>query len=275
MDQQTLASAYVPVLALAFLGWVAFGHKPGPGENVSLMRFCVGAGIIAFVSTAGVLAVTYLTARTGNFETAPWLNLAIAAMSGVAFAMLALGRSYDAGKGRGFAAIGIIPIVSLWLMFAAPAPDPARPPYQPRNKLLRFVIGFTVLVVGSALPQVLELAVSGRLPNEGEPSALQTEAEFAAINATMPQRLDEWTVLERLDYDLNTKELFYRHTVDLPAAADTAGLGERIRVNALPTICGTAELESLLTDGFTLVYTYQTPSKASIPGFTVRLADCP
>ena len=44
MDQQALASAYLPVLALAFLGWVAFGHKPGPGENVSLMRFCVGAG---------------------------------------------------------------------------------------------------------------------------------------------------------------------------------------------------------------------------------------
>lgn len=219
--------------------------------------------------------MSYLTARTGNFEMAPWLNLAIAAMAGVAFGMLALGRSHDAGKGRGFAAIGIIPIVSLWLMFAAPSPDPARPPYKPRNKFLRFIIGFSALLVGAALPQVLELAIGGRLPREGEPSALATEAEFAAINATMPQRLDQWTVLERLDYDLNTKELFYRHTLDLPADADASGIGERIKVGAIPNICGTAELRSLMTDGFALVYTYQTPAGDAIPGFTVRLADCP
>jgi hypothetical protein len=275
MEQQALASLYVPVLAVAFFGWVAFGHRPGPGENVSLMRYCVGVGLISFVSVLGVLAVSYLAARTGNFDLAPGLNLVIAAMSGVALGILALGRSHDAGGGRRFAAIGIIPIVGLWLLFASPAPDPARPPYQPKNKLLRFVIGFTALLVGTALPQVLELAISGRLPNEGEPSALATEAEFAAINATMPQRLDEWTVLERLDYDLKTKEVFYRHTIDLPPDADAAGLGERIKVNAIPTICGTAELKSLMTDGFSLVYTYRTSRGTSIPGFTIRLSDCP
>jgi hypothetical protein len=129
--------------------------------------------------------------------------------------------------------------------------------------------------VGVATPQVVELVISGRLPNEGEPSALATEAEFAAINANMPQRLDQWTVLERLDYDLKTKEIFYRHTVDLPADSDAAGFGERIQANAVPRICGTAELKSLMTDGFALDYTYQTPAGPSVQGFTVRLVDCP
>lgn len=274
-EQQAIASAYFPVLAVAFFAWVAFGHKPGPGENVSLMRYCVGAGLISFVSVAGGVAVSYLAARSGNFDLAPGLSLLIAAMAGVAFGMLALGRSYDAGRGRWFAALGIVPLAGLFLLFAAPKPDPARPPYQPKNKFLRFVIGFSALLVGTALPQLLELAVGGRLPSEGEPSALQTEAEFSAINATLPKRLDDWTVLERLDYDLKTKELFYRHTVELPDGADAAGLGDRIKANAIPNICGTAELKSLMTDGYSLVYTYQSPAGAPLSSFTIRATDCP
>jgi len=273
--EQNLAEFYVPVLAVAFLGWVAFGHKPGPGENVSLMRYCIGIGAISLVSFIGVLAVTYLAARTGNYEVAPGLSLAIAAMAGVALGLLALGRSHDAGGGRRFAAIGIIPVVGLWLAFAGPVADPARPPYQPRNKFLRFVIGFGALLIRTAVPQILELAVGGRLPNDGEPSALATEAELAALNANMPQRLDQWTVLERMDYDLKTKEIFYRHAVDLPADADAAGLGDRVKINALPNICGSAELRSLMADGFALVYTYHTTAGVSVPGFTVQLADCP
>ncbi len=271
MDQQ---AAYLIVLALAFFGWVAFGHKPGPGENVSLMRLCIGSGLIGLLSTLGVVAVSFLSGFTGHPELAIWLSLVIAAISGVALGMLALGRSHDAGKGRRFAAIGIIPLLGLWLMFAAPAPDPARPPYQPENKLLRFVIGFVALLIGSAVPQAIEFALIS-LPNNEEAFASQMEAEFAEINAGLPQRLDEYTVMERLDYDLSTKEIFYRNTVDLPADVVIDGIGDQIRENAVPEICGTAELKSLMDEGYSLVYTYETPTGETVPGFTVQISDCP
>lgn len=155
MDPETYSSAFLGVFVLATLGWVLFGRFPGPGDGVSTMRYACGIGGISLASTASVIGISFFSGLGGFLDLAPQLQLLIAAMAGLSYGMLALGRSKDVGKGRGAAALGIIPIANLWLMFAAPSPDPSRPPYRPKNKLLRFLIGFSVLVVGTAAPRIL------------------------------------------------------------------------------------------------------------------------
>lgn len=273
MDKNTFALSFYAVMTLASLGRVAVSRKPGPGENVSRMRLCIAYGLLNLAIMTGAVAVTVLTIWTNAPGMGPWLLLALAALYGSAFGRLALGRSHDAGRGRGFAAMTFIPIAGFYPMFAAPAPDPARPPYKPKGRALRFLIGFVVLVVGSSLPVVLTIPLRESLPHAGEPTALLTEANVAAINAKLPKRIDSGTVLERVDYNPETSELIYRLTLDLPEIGLT-DVAAGLKASATGMSCESKEMYALLEGGLSLTYVITTVSGEVVPGFSIRRSDC-
>lgn len=174
-------------MAFAFFGWVAFGRKRGPGKTISRMSFCIGTGLVNFTSVAGLIAVIFLLAQVDAIEIGRGLILIVPAMTGLASGVLALGRSQDAGKGRFSAAMTVIPVAGLFVVFAKPALNPARPPYRPRNRMLRFLIGFVALGIGSAVPLLVLPYGSQRHPRDETPPAVTTGSDYAALSATIPR----------------------------------------------------------------------------------------
>jgi|GEM_PF-2678821 len=158
---RTFGPALVAVSLLCGLfGYAAYDNwrKKGPlaeetitSNTGSIMMYIVW---LACISVAGSLAVA-LVKTVAILWFAPEQGLRIylfgasvlVFLFGALYARVNLMRAKDAGKSRGFALLGLVPLANFWLMFAPPKPAPERPPYVPRAVWARVAIGLIAAAV--------------------------------------------------------------------------------------------------------------------------------
>lgn len=170
------------------------------------------AGIALFLTAATSLFLigAFKLFENGAPETYFWAVPALFAAAGAMYSYAAIQRARDAGRTRRFALLGIVPIGNLWLLFSPPKAAPERPPYVPSSGSIRIVIGLCALVAIAATrmfdqygsQKLLELQIADRV-----------EKQVAAQNANLPNQLDEITILQAVDTDINKKEIVYRYTL--------------------------------------------------------------
>jgi hypothetical protein len=275
LSPEQIQGYYLLSVAGGFILYVLAGAIPPSGAGISRMGYFVRAGALALGSTIAIMLAT-ATLRTFAPFAPPSLQvvttLAIGLASGAYAGLMALGRSVDSGGRRAFAVFGLIPFANLWLAFAAPIPDPARPPYMPKSAFLRFLVGFLCLFIGSAASGGLSAWME-----TGQGSTALLEREIASINASLPRKLDEITTLVAVRHYGSEKKLVYENSIVL---SDGAVIDSDIlKRNNVPVLCSDQGVLSLLKSGYLLEYRYDLVdgglAGGLAGGFTVSRSDCP
>lgn len=270
LSSDQIQGLYILAVVVGFLGYVVVGPLPAPGAVISRMGYFVRTGALALGS---VLAIMLATAFLKTFAVwaPPWAyiatSLAIGLAAGAYAGLVALGRSLDSGGGRGFAALGIVPFGNLFVAFANPNSNPARPPYLPTNAFIRFLIGFFTLVLGSAIANGL-----GSWMESSEGTSALLEREIASMNASLPRKLDEITTLIAVRHDAARRRIIYEHT--LLIEDESVFSSASLKAAIVPGLCSDPGIRALIENGYVLEYKYATESGNVVDGLVLVMSDC-
>lgn len=128
----------------------------------SVMNYCLSflnAYLIFKFGSLLLLYVSMVVLVLSPTETSYVILPLWAAFCGAILAHSAFLRAKDAGKGKAFALLGLIPVANLALFLAPPVRSADRPPYVPENRCLRIAIGLGALVLIVLVNEIVALAL--------------------------------------------------------------------------------------------------------------------
>ncbi|WP_128292649.1 hypothetical protein [Afifella aestuarii] len=248
-EQAMSVGTLLTSLVIGFLVFIAYDtvKKTGPldeepitSNKGSIMIYMIWQAGISLVLTFGatLLTIEIYGIFDGNPpEAAFWSVPAMFALAGVAYAYAALLRAKDAGRTRGFALLGIVPIANLWLIFASPKKAPERPAYVPAWRIVRIAIALVAVVISVGLRTLQDEA--SRMLFQAQ-VADRVEERVAIQNERLPKQLNEMTTLEEVNFDASQKEIVYRYSFassDIDAASIQAWLANTMKPRVTPSTC--------------------------------------
>lgn len=270
-------------LFAGFIAYTAYKIIRGTGpdskdiinSNVgSIMMYCIFIAIISYFIIFGEFVLAFIWAFYLSSSSAEWYFLFYPlwyAVGGCLFAHVSMLRTKDAGKSKGFAFIGIVPIASFFLFFASPVTSPARPAYVPKDCSLRVAIGVFALLMISSLEYLTDLGVD-YLEREG--STMQIVRSIEVQNADLPQEIDETTIIQSISADSSRKDivLVYRITdASLTSEEVRSFLESSLRPQFVKDSCA----DPAITDyGWKMVVRYEDMSGGILAESTISRGDC-
>lgn len=269
---------YLVVLGLdAVLRKKPLNAGPITTNRGSVMTYAVWQMLIVVLLT---LVVLYSwAAGKSSLGTNPPAVLASAypaafLLAGAASGVIAAWRARDAGRGRLYALLGVIPIGNLILMFTPPKEDPARPEYRLKALLPR---GAVIVVALGVTWQLLDLLSFRIMHSVLETTAAATvdEGVFTRF-AVPPTDLAPQTTFSgaEADEDMGRKYLAFVYILTgegIDRGKVQAWLDDTMRPQTMAAICRDPIIEE---KAWYISYEYADPDDISIASTTISRRDC-
>lgn len=215
-------------------------------------------------------------------------DFVVSLAGGYAIGVLAQARSVDAYGDPGKAFMAFIPIANLWLLFTASIhPQPAPPAYEDKGALAGLagwtggVLGVVLLLLNAAMIRSVTNAVESASANDPRLAAgltrhmaqsdagLESLLRMSVAQITVPARIDEITMLDRVDVQGTT--LSYHYSV----ASDIAALPANFSDGIFQNNCKNESITPILEGGGALDYVYTNSAGVEIARYHNDKASCP
>lgn len=284
MENENIIEALAPLLV--YLGAIVFFVLDYlQARDKKQIRYIIdnNKGSVLSVITSMCLVVcslsflVFLLVKTGDFLS---YNQKIITyyccifIAGMLIGKLLLRRSIDVGKGRAFALLGLLPVISLWVIFMPPAKSHLRPKYEPESPFLRFVIGCLVFAICVYFLVYFEQRTKtlATLEEKGDIAELIRKDVQPFIDK-LPIMIDDITVLNDLKVYDELEQVAYYYIIEGDNGLFTLDTRQTniIKRNVKAQLCGEPLLKVYK---WQLFYEYRRNNGALIGSFIFTYDDC-